>query len=289
MSEQFCLLDVEKIALSNSRSAYEAARMIRARLHDFQERNTTLASVSACSRAIVKNSQGPESRITTWPCRSPHACAHCTPIRQAKEREKINAWLSERSQHRQQTARIDLTVGFNPGTGLDLRYKKLLRVWSLLTQSTLFRNMKRDLDLQFVRVLEESYSASGWRPHIHALITLTENESGDSIPKLVEKWVQLARGEGLQCFAHHQSFDEIDGKGHMAVSKYLTKHGLVNLRIDFSEWSLDECHLRPFELLQALVAQGTHELFEAWVEFEKASFRKRRVSWSKEARLSLGV
>lgn len=263
------------------------SRMVRAKLHDFQEHNTTLQSVSACSRAIVMRSRGTESRITTWPCRSPHACAHCTPIRQAKEREKINAWLGERSRHGQRTVRTDLTIGFKPGTSLELRYGQLLRVWSLLTQSTLFRNFKKELGLQFVRVLEESYSASGWNPHIHALFTLTENESGDSISKMIEKWVQLARGEGLQCFAHHQSFDEIDVKGHLAVSRYLTKHGRVNLQLDFSEWSPDESHARPIELLQALVAQGTHELFEAWVEFEQASFRKRRVSWSKEARLSL--
>lgn len=284
MTEQFCLLDVYKVALADHKSAAKLSRTVREGLHELQEHFTSLPSVSACSREIIMDSQWTLSRITTRPCRSPHACAHCTPIRQAQERAKINDWLNDRSVQGCQTFRCDLSVGFTPDTSLELRYSQLLRIWSLLTQSSLFRGLKKSHDLQFVRVLEETYSSFGWRPHIHALFTLKHDSSEDSIVKLIEKWVQLARGEGLQCFAHHQSFDEIDTEGHSAVSKYLTKHGRVSFQIDFLKWSPDVGSVSPLELLQAAAAQGSHDLLEALYEFEQASFRKRRVSWSSEAR-----
>lgn len=180
-----------------------------------------------------------------------------------------------------QILRIDLTLGFPDEWGLQFRYQALFDVWSKLMQSQSAKKAKNRHNFQYLRVLEEKYGSNGWNPHLHVLVVADKTSAVEVVQGLVNKWVEIAVGIGLRADLHQQAYDVITRTEIRRVIYYLTKNGRVSLGIDFAKWNPKIHPVTPMELLQAVVVQESEELMKVWLEYEQASYGKRRYTWSR--------
>ncbi len=191
--------------------------------------------------------------------------------------------ISDRLNSSRPVFRLDLTLGFSETDGLHERYQVLLTVWKTFATTKEFKEVRRTHGMEYVRVLEETYSSKGWFPHFHLLVTFEREENAwDRIDHLIQGWVRAARKLGANAKTGSQGIDRLQkAESASATSWYLSKHGRFDLKFKSKTWQAGDRPVRPLLLLMAAAAQGDLELVAEWNIFERASQGKRRYAWSR--------
>lgn len=277
---QTSYIDVLNSAVQHKGVPNALVRGVRYALHEFLQEYTTLQSLGSCSRHIVDSITNPSTKITTNPCRSPHACPLCTPKWLANKRSRIMDCLDGELSKGRRVFLVTLTLPFPEGSSLSARYKLLLDVWTSLVQSRSIKALRSTLNLGYIRVLEETFAGGFFFPHIHAFFVLDDGPSApNDIYRVSHKWVEIGVKRGLFPKAHSQSVDEVKKSDVSRTSTYVTKHHYLDLGFDALNWNESEA-IKPIQLLQAAAAQGDLSLLGFWSEFEQSSYRLRRISQS---------
>lgn len=256
------------------------ARQARYRLHEFLRENTTRLSVANCAQNLAESLPGLGSRITTRRCRSPHACPLCTPQQMATKRDSIERVIKNEQKDNRSAYLATLTVGFGDSQDLKARYNLLSMAWAKMIQTSQARHLRANLNMSYVRVLEETYSSRGWNPHFHVLF-FVDSTPGNAlaIHSLIDKWVASLESMGAPSYSHAQTCDSLTDADPWRIAKYLTKHGYVDLFFDEDSWRANGA-VSPLKLLQAAVSRGDLDLLAEWHSFEEATFKLRRVAHS---------
>lgn len=284
---QTSYLDVLNSALESRGVSTTLVKAVRYALHEFLQEYTTLKSLGSCSRHVIDSMSNPSTKITTNPCRSPHACPLCTPKWLARKRSKMMDCLSDEISCGRRVFMVTLTLPFPEGSSLSARYKLLLDTWKSLMQSRYTKVLRATMNLGYVRVIEETFADGFFFPHIHAFFVLDDSpHTNTDIYQISHTWVEMGLKYGVFPKAHSQSVDEVKKSEVSRTSTYVTKHQYVDLSFDAMNWG--ESHaIRPIQLLQAAAAQGDSSLLEHWREFEQSSFKMRRISHSRNLSRSL--
>lgn len=266
-------------------------RCMRSVVHETQKHFTRLPSVWDCSANVFDMSSAGGTRITSHPCRSPHACAWCTPQITAKHRKMIAKVIEKALSLNNNVSFLTLTAAYPRQLSLVQRYESLVKSWKFLANSRSFKWLREKLKGGYIRVIEETFGGEGWSPHIHAILITDGVESTSDISQaFLQEWVRSATRAGLRAAMSSQSVDQIfDELSGTQTAWYLTKGGRFDLKFDSDHWSPDRGAVRPFLLLQAAVAQGDQNLIQQWNEYEIASKGKRRFVYSKRARELLDI
>ena len=278
---QTSYIDVLNSALQSTRVPTALARGVRYALHEFLQEYTTLPSLGSCSRHIVDSITNPSTKITTKPCRSPHACPLCTPKWLANKRTRIMNCLCDELSRGRRVFLVTLTLPFPKGSSLSVRYRLLLDVWTSLMQSRFTKALRRSMNLGYIRVLEETFADGFFFPHIHAFFILDDSpHTAKEIYQISNSWVEMGLKHGVFPKSHGQSVDEVKQSEVVRLSRYVLKHQYIDLGFDAMNWS-ESVAIRPIQLLQTAAAKGDFSLLECWREFEQSSFRLRRISHSR--------
>ncbi|MGW4041171.1 protein rep [Streptomyces sp. NPDC004778] len=146
-----------------------------------------------------------------------------------------------------------------------------------------------------IRSLEITYGTrNGWHPHLHVVLLLNE-ETGPELAYAIHRWDKVWRAwmkkKGYEPSKEHgvnwskvttpeEAGEYIakvqEGKGHL---------GNEMARGDMKAGRLGT--LAPFEMLEYLRVTGDAAVVPVWHEYEKATFRRRAITWSRGLRAQL--
>lgn len=146
-----------------------------------------------------------------------------------------------------------------------------------------------------IRSLEVTYGTrNGWHPHLHVVLLLN-NETGEELAYAIHRWDKTWRAwmkkQGFEPSKEHgvtwskvttpeEAGEYIakvqEGKGHL---------GNEIARGDMKAGRLGT--LAPFEMLEYLRRTGDMAVVPIWHEYEKGTFRRRAITWSRGLRAEL--
>lgn len=146
-----------------------------------------------------------------------------------------------------------------------------------------------------IRSLEITYGTrNGWHPHLHVVLLLN-NETGEELAYAIHRWDKTWRAwmkkQGFEPSKEHgvnwskvttpeEAGEYIakvqEGKGHL---------GNEMARGDMKAGRLGT--LAPFEMLEYMRQTGDMAVVPIWHEYEKGTFRRRAITWSRGLRAQL--
>lgn len=159
----------------------------------------------------------------------------------------------------------------------------------------------------FARVVETTQGANGWHVHIHALLFVRGDITGEEAltlgDRMFGRWVPAltAAGFGSPSLRHGVDVRLMGPKDANRVSDYFTKsvYGAENSKK--AGWEAAGGRTKtanrkfgnrtPFQILEDARATGDADDLALWWEWEAASHGKRQITWSPwlRAALKLGV
>lgn len=260
-------------------------------------------------------------------CGSVWACPVCSEKinagRQAELDAGITAWLAAGHS----VAFLTLTVKHHKGHRLADLWDAISPAWNRTTSgagvawnggkvrkdgSRVIGDKERFGIAGYVRVVETKHGASGWHPHVHALLfldkPLTDEQLDDLRHRMFGRWEAALVKAGYS--AAEWGWDEESGRMVQvgAVIRRVTDGGgmadyfaknTYGITPGGAAYEVTGSHSKragkggatPFQLLEQMVETGDADLLDLWHEWEAASHGRRQLTWSRAMRdlLALGV
>lgn len=141
-----------------------------------------------------------------------------------------------------------------------------------------------------IRASEATYGVNGWHPHIHALLIFRRPVTG--LRAVGSAFAQHVAARGGVCLWRGPGWDWSPVRSSADLGGYLTKveggwgAGLELARSDLK--SARRKGLQPFDLLE-MAAGGDARAHWLWSLYERVTFGKRRLVWSRGLKALLGV
>ena len=134
--------------------------------------------------------------------------------------------------------------------------------------------------------LEFTHGSHGWHPHYHQLLFLRKKPNPDRIhDQLSERFTHFLMKDGQ----YASSFHGIDVRSSRKdVSGYISKWNVIDELINVQYKKGRSESLNVWQLAQ-LAVSGDPEASRLWLEYAKASYRKKALQWSRGARELLGI
>lgn len=312
---------LENIASNPSAADAAGRRRSRFRARQALWDLSQLKAVRACGRVpcaeggvgLVVSAGAPGERVAGYrglaTCGSVWACPRCSVVvgqRRATElRQVLDQWNSQGGT----VAMVTLTIRHRRGQRLRTLWDAVSKSWSRLVAG---RPWRRFCDLAgvdgHIRVVETTTGQHGWHVHLHVLLLL-DPDRGAYLPGFVgtpeEEMHELAQVHGTEVIGAWQritgrrGFDALteaqDIRGFSlqeagdSVSEYFTKASWDGA----TDWTAaEELALgaikrgrqgsrTPFQVLADFLATGDADDLDTWQEYERASFRRRQMTWSR--------
>ena len=137
-----------------------------------------------------------------------------------------------------------------------------------------------------VSSLEFTHGENGWHPHIHQLVFFREKPD----PELIHKQLSERFSRFVEKNGHYSSsFHGIDVRcSRKDVSGYISKWNVIDELSNVQAKRGRKESLNVWQLAQ-LAVSGDRECEALWLEYAKASYRKKALQWSRGARKALGI
>jgi hypothetical protein len=207
---------------------------------------------------------------------------------------------------------VTLTMRHYLGQALEMLWGALSYAWNAVTAGKPWGKIKARFGIVgFLRVVEVTVGRNGWHVHVHALVFLDPAKMPEDAPDtpdvvalqeaLFTRWSNALQRKGLDApLIKAQDARLLDGPADEALSRYLTKaqdHGTVTHRkigLELTSSQSKKARTQfstrtPWELLDEWFGDGLADSAELWWEFEKASHKKRQLTWSRGLRELLGL
>lgn len=137
-----------------------------------------------------------------------------------------------------------------------------------------------------VSSLEFTHGEHGWHPHIHQLVFF--NEKPD--PERIHEQLSERFGHYVEKIGHYSSsYHGIDVRcSRKDVSGYISKWNVIQELSNVQAKRGRKESLNIWQIAQLAIA-GDPECEDLWLEYAKASYRKKALQWSRGAREALGI
>jgi len=134
--------------------------------------------------------------------------------------------------------------------------------------------------------LEFTYGDNGWHPHIHWLVFLRSMPNSE----LIQEQLSERFGAFIEKQGHYSSsFHGIDVRSSRKdVSGYISKWCVIDEVSNVQAKRAKGASLTSWQLAQ-LAVSGDAQAQALWLEYAKATFRKKALTWSRGAREALGL
>jgi hypothetical protein len=231
----------------------------------------------------------------------------CCPVDSAKilaqRQADVEAAISAHTERGGKVAFLTLTMRHRKGQPLAPLWDALSYAWGSVTKGEGWAAERREHGVDgWLRVVEVTEGKNGWHVHIHALLFLAPDSAANEPllalwrPKIVARWTHALERRGLSpALDRAQDFRMADNANPLAG--YFTKQAGAtasrSLALEFtqggSKTSRDASGGRsPWHILAAALSGDPDEL-RLWHEWERASRRRRQMTWSQGLRDSLGL
>lgn len=297
-----------KDASSGSAPEGQPARERRWALRRSLRRCTSLPRVATCGHDAVgpvdvvsRAGIGHVAGVVT--CGSVHACPVCSArIRETRARE-VEQGLRFHVETGGAALFVTLTAPHDAGDALatvwDGISKGLRGVWG---GRAWMADRERFGVVGVVRALEVTHGASGWHPHVHALLLterpLSETEHLALLARLSERWQRAVTRAGLRSPSAARGVTLYPVASIEAVASYATKiadeHGversvgreMTRLDLKAGRWFRSRT---PFAILADFTAWGDADDLALWHEWERVSHGRKALVWSRGLKGRLGI
>jgi hypothetical protein len=191
-----------------------------------------------------------------------------------------------------------LTLRHHKGQPLETLWDAVSQSWSWVTQgSPWVRLRERYGILGFVRVVEVTYGANGWHPHLHYLLFVPGDTTPDDVEALhgvaFARWSKAVTDRGLSAPLYvGQDLHLIAGPADVHLSEYLSKSTDLGYELTNSQGKvgLSAAATRPhWELLTDVLEDGDADAADLWAEWERVSKGRRQMTFSHGLRDSFGL
>lgn len=219
-------------------------------------------------------------------CGSPWSCPVCSPVVAAGRAEEINRGVS---------GHLDAGGGvlFVTFTGAHHRGDRLAPLLGVMCQA-LRQTLKgrpwvrlRD-SLGYVgsiRVVEVTFGLNGWHPHTHALLffdrPVTDVEALELRSHLFGRWEAFLQRRGFGELHPVHGVDVRPVGSVEELGEYMAKGGeLENVGLEMARADLKDRSASPWTFLESFAEGGDVDALDRWLEYERATFGKKRLVWS---------
>ena len=232
-------------------------------------------------------------------CGSPHSCPFCAPAIRAKRAEEIERGVRAHLDAGGGALFVTLTLRHSRADELEPRLALASTALRHCLEGRQWRQLRERVGyVGSIRSVETTWGeASGWHPHVHAVLLL-EGPVGEAMAAamqraLFERWGLVCEraGFGSITAAHGVDVQVVNAGGDLGqLGAYLTK-------LEKGDWGVGHELARgdvktgrgrdrwtPFELLAEFVATGEARFARLWQEYERATFGKRALVWSRGLR-----
>lgn len=233
-------------------------------------------------------------------------CPTCAPVIRQRRAGDIEAAAEAWRLLGGETWLATFTIPHGVGDELGSLLDQLRGMWRALGSSTGYRNWRKDCAIEgVIKVVEVTYGANGWHPHLHVLFF--GKRSRFDVRRLAELWRKRFDIEDLG-YVPHVSFDarRLTGRG---IGAYLGKvQSGWGAGAELARGDLKAGSLTPAELLDLAAAEyaeldpaavTTGEVvpwrenpaarwLHLWEELERGSKNVRWIEWGKGLRARAG-
>ncbi len=134
-----------------------------------------------------------------------------------------------------------------------------------------------------VVALEPTYGEHGWHPHIHALIFHSRKPEPGAVEMLKERWQAIVTRLAWRARPSLERGADLRPSNR---ADYIAKLGLEVTNIQGKRGR--KRSLTHWEILAAAI-EGDTEARRLWLEFSEAMHGAKQLTWSKGARVALGL
>jgi hypothetical protein len=229
-------------------------------------------------------------------CGSVWACPVCQAKILNRRAEEISRGAARWHQRGNSVYMTTLTMAHDQG----MRLAPLMQVIaggfrSVISGRPWLRLKKRLGIVGTIRSVEVTHGVNGWHPHLHTLTFLTGDPGAEGLAAFVthmrEKWRRYIIGAGYRS-PHDFHGVKVDRCASAAeAGAYIAKTqdgravGNELARGDLKHGRAD--HRTPLEILESFRWTGDLADLALWREYECATYRHQRISWSKGLRALL--
>lgn len=262
---------------------------------------STLPRVRTCGRwshvphgrvGVRKNAQtvGYSGLIS---CGSVWACPRCSAKIMAVRRLELGVLIAR--------ARAQgMTIAFGTVTLRHRRGQPLARLWEAVsnggravTNSSRVKRLRQELGrVGYVRAFEVTHGGNGWHPHIHTIQLFSEDVSQAQLDTLRDAefaiWERQALKRGLgrplkKCYELRKVTNaDTAFSDYFAKAVYNPSAQAVAFEMTGSQTKRGRERARtPWQILADFHKTGDAQDLELWHEYERASFRKNALVWSR--------
>lgn len=217
------------------------------------------------------------------PCNNANICPVCARRHEASLRKQFAGDFESL-----------LATGFTPywqtfelGFPTDMpsieRYGALHLAWRKCLETPRLKAIRSHLQVQYLRVLEETIIDEKWTPHFHVIYlfkqSTTESQIEDFLAEFSLVWRKIQfKARPLIASSHPLYSAKLDGS-IIPITSYLFK----NFRFEMNGFSIliPKVPSKPFDFLIHFVLTGELVSLERWLEYESVSSGKRRYCFSR--------
>ena len=219
-------------------------------------------------------------------CGSPWACPVCAGKIACKRAEEVRSVIARSRADGGEVYMLTLTTPHDQGDALRPLFNAVADSWRYCIQGRPWIEQKeRPGFLGFIRGADDpTVGPNGWHPHLHVLLFFARPLAPDELEHLrgyfYRRWVKrIVERHGYRSPSlEHGVVLTRSGDG-----EYVAKLGLADELTGGPYKRARHGHRTPLQLLQD-AARGEQNAARLWREYYAATFRRRRLTWSRRLR-----
>lgn len=231
-------------------------------------------------------------------CCNVHACHVCAPKVRNGRAQEIRQIVHRHKLLGGEALFLTLTMPHRNGMALKPLWETVAGSWTKMLAGGTRQAWRDSYGLSgYVRALEPTHGANGWHPHLHCLLLVDRPLQPHELARLradiLASWQHLITqaGWGLPSEANGIKLDRVRSTGDLAG--YLTKLDGTRIDAELARGDMKDGKRRggrsPWAIFRDFVETGDADDLSLWHEYERASYRKNAITFSRGLRERYGV
>jgi hypothetical protein len=177
---------------------------------------------------------------------------------------------------------VTLTVRHSVTSDARTMFRGIAKAWKAFVSGEWWVDVKARWGIAaYVRGVEATHGPHGWHPHIHALVLVR-----DYVRALAERDMVADRWRRIVVRVLGPEFEPTDEHG-ADVRLCQVEHYVSKLAFEVSSTGTKRAadgHRTPWDIARAVAERGDPDDVRLWIEWQKATYGRRQLTWSKGAR-----
>ena len=283
----------EASAVLEALLSYQARRRSRTKLRRLVQQFTGLPRLTECGVTSITGTGAPVLRVNgvragyagVSTCGSVWCCPVCAAKIAAHRAEDLATVMRKVLASGGSASLMTFTVRHHKGMSLAHLWDAISKAWNRVTSGkSWLRDQAAGGMLGWVKAVEVTHGHHGWHPHIHVLVCWRDQIS-EEIARIVAesmhaRWSSALAKLGLESWRDRGGLDVRMASLNNNLADYFVK---LAREVTSQATKSTKKGRPPFAILADI---GTHQLADdgdLWHEWEKSSFRRRQLTWSRGA------